>query len=180
MPSRGHPTLKVGHSEEQRVTHFFFRISTDWLFARSLTSLQWLRVRLKGVVTVCPIISRTKKVSITETKTRLRHKTNKRAARLRRKTESNNSSGDPGDPDSPSPTKAAYPSDTGRAPNALLPQGIDVPKDPNVPPGGTTKASGTSSRAAREKSEPVGSFWPPPNTNGSDRTPNQTLAPNHK
>lgn len=53
MPSDGQLTSKVGHSEVQKVCQL---ISTDKLCALVLTSVQWSRVKLRGVVTVCPIV----------------------------------------------------------------------------------------------------------------------------
>lgn len=54
-PPSVHPTFRASHSEEQKVIHFFFRTSSDRLWARAITSFQWSKVRLKGVVSHCPI-----------------------------------------------------------------------------------------------------------------------------
>ena len=43
----GHPTLKVGHSEKQRVTNLPF--FTDMPSPLSLTSLQWLTMMFNRV-----------------------------------------------------------------------------------------------------------------------------------
>ena len=61
VPSGGQPTSNVGHSEEEKVCHGPFLISTDKLCALALTSAQWLKVRLRGVITVCPIVKVTNK-----------------------------------------------------------------------------------------------------------------------
>ena len=53
--------MKVGHSAEQKVIQRLFLTSTDWLDAMRWTSPQCCKVRLRGVVTVCPMISKTLK-----------------------------------------------------------------------------------------------------------------------
>ena len=56
VPSSDHFTLKVGHLEAQKVCQGPFLISTERLWALDLTSVQWSKVKLRGVFTVCPII----------------------------------------------------------------------------------------------------------------------------
>jgi hypothetical protein len=55
VPVGGHPTPKVGHSEEQRATNLPFFTTTDRFSPLSLTSLQWLTRVFNGVDSVCPI-----------------------------------------------------------------------------------------------------------------------------
>ena len=55
VPSSDHFTLKVGHSEAQKVCQGPFLISTERLWALDLTSVQWSKVKLRGVITVCSI-----------------------------------------------------------------------------------------------------------------------------
>ena len=95
VPSWGHPTSRVGHSELQRVCHFFLFTSTDRLLARSLTSFQCPRVKLRGVVSLCPMLGGRGKQKYTKRLTKQTHETQtrSRAAQNRRQTESNNSDG---------------------------------------------------------------------------------------
>ena len=48
VPSSDHFTLKVGHSEAQKVCQGPFLISTERLWALDLTSVQWSKVKLRG------------------------------------------------------------------------------------------------------------------------------------
>ena len=57
VPSRGQPTLKVGHSEEQKITNLFFFTSTDRSCALDLKSEKWLVIRDRGVEVACPMIT---------------------------------------------------------------------------------------------------------------------------
>jgi hypothetical protein len=59
VPSGGHPTSKAGHLEMQKVCQGPFLISTERLWALDLTSVQWSKVKLRGVVIVCPIVDTT-------------------------------------------------------------------------------------------------------------------------
>ena len=59
VPSSDHFTLKVGHSEAQKVCQGPFLISTERLWALDLTSVQWSKVKLRGVVTVRPVPRKT-------------------------------------------------------------------------------------------------------------------------
>ena len=95
VPSQGHPTSKVGHSERQRVCHFLLLTSTDRLLARSLTSFQYSRVKLRGVVSLCPVVGGKGKQKYTKRLTKQTHETQtrSRAAQNRRQTERNNSDG---------------------------------------------------------------------------------------
>ena len=51
----GHPTVNVGHSCVQRVTHFFFLTVALWLLVMSCISFQCVRVKLRGVNWAFPI-----------------------------------------------------------------------------------------------------------------------------
>ena len=95
VPSWGHPTSRVGHPELQRVCHFFLFTSTNRLLARSLTSFQCPRVKLRGVVSRCPMLGGRGKQKYTKRLTKQTHETQtrSRAAQNRRQTESNNSDG---------------------------------------------------------------------------------------
>lgn len=53
-----HPTSNEGHSEAQRVFHLCFFTSAEILRTLDLTSAQCLRVKLRGVDTVCPMLSK--------------------------------------------------------------------------------------------------------------------------
>lgn len=59
VPSSDHFTLKVGYSEAQKVCQGPFLISTERLWALDLTSVQWSKVKLRGVVTVLPVPRKT-------------------------------------------------------------------------------------------------------------------------
>lgn len=49
----GHPTLKVGHLEERRVTNLPYFTTSDKFSLFSLTSLQWLTRMFNRVDSVC-------------------------------------------------------------------------------------------------------------------------------
>jgi hypothetical protein len=66
VPSGGHPTSNASHSEVQKVYQGLFLIFTERLWALYLTSVQWSKVKLRGVVTVCPIIQTTGNMKQTE------------------------------------------------------------------------------------------------------------------
>ena len=59
VPFSDHFTLKVGYSEAQKVCQGPFLISTERLWALDLTSVQWSKVKLRGVVTVRPVPRKT-------------------------------------------------------------------------------------------------------------------------
>jgi hypothetical protein len=48
VPSSDHFTLKVSHSDMQKVCQGPFLISTERLWALNLTSVQWSKVKLRG------------------------------------------------------------------------------------------------------------------------------------
>jgi hypothetical protein len=76
FPCNGYPTPKVGHSEEQKVCQGPFLTLMERLWALFLTFIQWFRVTVSGVVTVCPISSSATHAIKTLTKTtRLKDKT---------------------------------------------------------------------------------------------------------
>ena len=50
VPSSNHFTLKVGHSEAQKICQGLFLISTERLWALDLTSVQWSKVKLRRVI----------------------------------------------------------------------------------------------------------------------------------
>ena len=85
VPSWGHPTWRVGHSDEQKVCHRPLRTSTERSRARARTSGKWVKVKAKGVVSVCPIVSsrksRTHKDEMTTINTVTKQTQRSRAAR---------------------------------------------------------------------------------------------------
>lgn len=118
VPSCGHPTSKVGHSAEQKVTQRLFLTSTDWLDAMRWTSPQCSRVRLKGVVTVCPIFLETVQNNNEQTNDKTTLRQIRRAARFRRKTESKNSDGGEERFGPSPPNRTTYPSVNGEVPKS--------------------------------------------------------------
>ena len=85
VPSWGHPTWRFGHSDEQKVFHRPLRTSTERSRARARTSGKWVKVKAKGVVSVCPIVSsrksRTHKDEMTTINTVTKQTQRSRAAR---------------------------------------------------------------------------------------------------
>ena len=85
VPSWGHPTWRFGHSDEQKVFHRPLRTSTERSRARARTSGKWVKVKAKGVVSVCPIVSsrksRTHKDKMTTINTVTKQTQRSRAAR---------------------------------------------------------------------------------------------------
>ena len=57
VPSRGHPTPKVGHSDMQEIWNLSLCMSMLRIRALSLTSEKWESIRDRGVVSVSPIMS---------------------------------------------------------------------------------------------------------------------------
>lgn len=79
----------------------------------SWTSLQYCKVKLRGVVTDCPIVSNRTTPNTDPTSSRHTQRQHNLAARLQRKTESKCSDGDNESPDLSSPRRTLYPSDSG-------------------------------------------------------------------